>query len=91
MMRLAGYISALTALGYMLAGCAKEPAPAPLVKAATVSVTVSDFCEIMRRLSPTGKVSWSLTDTAETITQIRRINAAFDKRCVSPSPATPSS
>lgn len=83
------YSASMLAVAYMLAGCAKEPPQGPIVATATVSVTASDFCEIMQRLYPTGKPTWSLADTPDTITQIRRLGAAFDKRCVPPRPATP--
>lgn len=66
-----------------LSGCAQSPPAEPLVKAATVQVTSSDFCEIMKALSPTGKLTWSVADTPETINQVRRVNAAYDKRCQS--------
>ena len=90
-MRPTGYILIVSCLGYSLAGCAKEPPQGPIVAASTVSVTASDFCEIMQRLYSTGKPTWSLADTPDTITQIRRLGAAYDKRCVPPRPATPTS
>jgi len=74
----------LSGILLLLAGCAKEPPAAPLVQPQVVEVTASDFCEIMARLHPTGKLMWSTADTPETITQARRLNAAYDKRCASP-------
>lgn len=83
-------IAILGAVVAVLAGCAKEPPAAPLVQPVTVEVTGSDFCEIMCRLYPTCKPTWSLSDTPESIRSFRRLNAAYDKRCVvSPIPATP--
>lgn len=66
----------------LLSGCAQSPPAQPLVKTDTVHVTSTDFCDIMRALYPTGKPTWSVEDTPESITNTRRLNAAFDKRCV---------
>lgn len=74
-----------------LSGCAKEPAPAP-VAPVKIMVTSSDFCGVMRRLhGQGGKPTWSVDDTAETITQVRRLGAAFDQRCGVSKPSTPTS
>lgn len=76
----------LVALPWALAGCASAPAD-DVPRPATVRVAASDFCEIMRGVAPpTGKLSWSVRDTPETITGIRRLAAAVDRRC---SPANP--
>lgn len=70
-----------------LTGCAQDPPAAPIAPK-TVSVTSTDFCEIMKAIAPPlGKPTWSRNDTPETITNIRRLNAAVDKRCASPAPA----
>ena len=76
-------------LAVLLSGCAQSPPAEPLVKSSTIRVTASDFCEIMRALYPTGKLTWSINDTTETITEVRRVNAAFDKRCVRPKNTIP--
>lgn len=63
------------------AGCAKQPEP-QLIAPVRIEVTKSDFCEIMRSINgPAGKVRWSVRDTPETITSVRRLAAAFDRRC----------
>lgn len=74
-----------------VAGCAQSP-PVATVKPVTVAVTASDFCQIMRGLAPpSGKLTWSLDDSPETITGIRRLAAAYDKRCASPRNPSPTS
>lgn len=84
--------AAIIASALVLSGCANSPPTESLVKSATVQVTSSDFCQIMRALFPTGKPSWSVEDTPETITSVRRLNAAYDRRCVPPrNPATSTS
>ena len=86
-MRAVGYILGFSVLG----GCATKPAPAP-VAPVRISVTSSDFCGVMRRLhGQGGKPTWSVDDTAETITQVRRLGAAFDQRCGVSKPSTPTS
>ena len=75
----------------VLGGCAKEPAPAT-VAPVKIMVTSSDFCGVMRRLhGQGGKPTWSVDDTAETITQVRRLGAAFDQRCGVSKPVNPTS
>lgn len=76
-------LGSLISLAVVLSGCATSPPAEGLVKTATVQVTASDFCEIMRAvLPPTGKFLWSVGDTPESITHARRLNAAYDTRCV---------
>ncbi len=65
----------------LIGGCAQSP-PVATVKPVTVAVTASDFCQIMRSLAPpSGKLTWSLDDSPDTITGIRRLAAAYDRRC----------
>lgn len=65
-----------------LAGCAQDPPAQPVAPVVRIETTRSDFCEIMRSLhGQSGKLSWSVRDTPETITGVRRLAAAFDKRC----------
>lgn len=72
----------LMVLAAALAGCAQEPAVQPVAPVVKIETTRSDFCEIMRSLhGVSGKLSWSVRDTPETITGVRRLAAAFDKRC----------
>lgn len=67
-------------------GCASTPPPEP-VKPVTVRVTASDFCPIMRGISPpNGLLTWTPTDTPESIDGIRAVNAAVTRRCVSKKP-----
>lgn len=78
-MRAPAYIMAL----FMLAGC-ESASPDP-VKPATVRVSGSDFCPIMRGVAPpTGRLSWSPTDSVKTIESVRAVNAAVTKRCSRP-------
>ena len=57
-----------------LAGCAAD-APVPVQP---VTIKSSDFCEIV---SKSRDLTWSIQDTPETITSIRRLGAKHDARC----------
>ncbi len=87
-MKVLAYSVGMSALACMLAGCAKEPPPAP-VAPVTVKVTSSDFCQIAKRAYGPNGPTWEIGDTPETITGTRRLAAAFrEKRC---NPLPPSS
>jgi type IV pilus biogenesis protein CpaD/CtpE len=53
----------------LLGGCAQEPPVQP------VNITASDYCAIAQ------KVTWSVDDTRETISGVRREAAKWDRRC----------
>ncbi len=78
----------LAVAAFAQSGCANSPTPEP-VKPVTVRVTASDFCPIMRGVSPpNGLLTWAPTDTPESIDGIRAVNAAVTRRCVSKKPLT---
>jgi hypothetical protein len=64
------------AVAIIMGGCAKEPSAQP------VNITASDYCAISR------KVTWSVDDTRETISQVRRENSKHDRRCGSSRPTS---
>ena len=72
---------ALVILCCHLAGCAKEPEPAP-VAPVKIQVTASDFCALVKRAYGPKGPTYHHLDTPETITGIRRLAASFRaKRC----------
>lgn len=76
-----GYILAMSLLGGTLAGCAKDPEPAPIAPV-KIEVVGHDFCDILRRINgPRGHLEWSVSDSPLSITRMRRVNAAYDARC----------
>lgn len=58
----------------VLAGCATEP-PVPVQ---SVSIKSSDFCELVDKRRD---LTWSINDTRETVTNLRRLGAKHDARC----------
>jgi hypothetical protein len=56
-----------------LTGCASAP------EKVDVKLAASDYCQIAR------KISWRLQDTRQTIQEVRRHNAAWDRRCLAQS------
>lgn len=77
----------LLALAAAADGCATQPSE---VAVQPVTVKGSSFCAVMRRVAPTsGKLTWSVRDTPESIHQMRRVNAAVDAGCkVSTAPSS---
>jgi hypothetical protein len=74
-----GYILGVSAMGYILAGCAS---PAPKTPIQPVSIKADSFCSVMRRLYPPDGIStWDTVDSAETIEHNRRLEAAVAKKC----------
>ena len=74
-------IRKLALIGVVLAlnGCA---APQDAVPVQPVSIKADSFCDVMKRvLPPTGKPTWAVTDTQQTITEARRVGAAVDQNC----------
>lgn len=75
-------IAGLAIAAFAQSGCANSPSTEP-VKPVTVRVTASDFCPIMRGVAPpSGLLTWTPTDTPESIDGIRAVNAAVSKRCI---------
>lgn len=70
-----GYILGLCSVGYMLGGCAADPPPATVQEVVIKSET---FCELVDKRQD---LTWSVNDTRETITSIRRMGAKWDARC----------
>lgn len=80
-------IVGLAMSAFAQSGCANSPNPEP-VPPVTVRVTASDFCPIMRGIAPpNGLLTWTPTDTPESIDGIRAVNAAVTRRCVPKKPA----
>jgi nitrous oxide reductase accessory protein NosL len=74
-------LALISGLSAALAGCAKEPEPAP-VAPVKIEVVGHDFCDILRRINgPRGHLEWSVSDSPLSITRMRRVNAAYDARC----------
>lgn len=73
-MKMLTYLALLLILG----GCAADqPVPAQ-----PVSIASRDFCSTMKAvLPPTGKPTWDVGDTRQTITDARKIGAAVDRNC----------
>lgn len=70
---------------FFTTGCAQEPPPPAPVAPVIVKVTADTFCQTMRRLyGQSGKPTWDVADTPESITHLRRLGAAYDSRCASP-------
>lgn len=73
-MKLLTYLVLLLILG----GCAADQ-PVPVQP---VSIASRDFCVTMKAvLPPTGKPTWDVGDTRQTITDARKIGAAVDRNC----------
>ena len=82
-MRAITYIAGMLAIACSLAGCNPDPTP----HLQPVTIGASDFCEVMKIVSPpAGKPTWSIRDTPKTIHGNRRIAAAVDARCSTPKP-----
>jgi len=58
-------VSAQLMMLYALCGCATAP----------VQVTADNYCKLSR------KISWSVADSTETISQVRRANAVRRRVC----------
>jgi PBP1b-binding outer membrane lipoprotein LpoB len=56
-------------LPLFLAGCATEPAPAP------VAIVADTYCLTAK------KRSWSVNDTPETVSETLKHNSAIDRAC----------
>lgn len=54
-----------------LPACSSVEPPAPIV----VTTVVDNSCKVFKR------VSWSVSDTPETATEVRQHNARFDRLC----------
>lgn len=63
------------AMAALLAGCAANGEPLTLDQIVPVTVQPDNFCQVSR------KVTWSTSDTQETIDQARRHNAKVDRLC----------
>lgn len=63
----------------LLTGCSQDQ-PVPMQ---SVTIRGSDFCDIVKK---SRDLTWSIQDTKETITNIRRLGAAWDARCGSKRP-----
>lgn len=62
----------------LLAGCAQDQ-PVPVQP---VAIASKDFCATMKAvLPPTGKPTWDVADTRQTITDARKVGAAVDRNC----------
>ena len=66
-MKVLSYILTVTAISYMLAGCAATPPP--------VLVVADSFCQAAK------KRTWSVDDTVESINDAVRYNAGIDRAC----------
>ena len=75
-------------LGAALAGC--EAGKATDVPVQPVTIKGDSFCDVMKGvLPPSGKPTWDIVDSKQTIRDARRVGAAVDKRCsVKPSPTS---
>lgn len=66
------------ALLLALAGCAQDQ-PVPVQP---VSIASRDFCSTMKAiLPPTGKPTWDVVDSRQSITDARKVGAAVDRNC----------
>lgn len=62
-----------------LLGLAACETPTPSVPVQPVAIVSSDFCEIVDK---SRDLSWSIQDTKATITNLRRLAAKWDSRCL---------
>lgn len=68
----------LVVVALTLAGCSGQMAQSP----PSLAVKGDTYCELAE------KQSWSVRDTAETITSARRANAKYDRICAEPKPTS---
>lgn len=62
----------------LLTGCAQDQ-PVPVQP---VAIAAKDFCATMKAvLPPTGKPTWDVVDSRQTITDARKVGAAVDRNC----------
>lgn len=73
---------AILCLAAALAGC--ESGKAADVPVQPVTIKGDSFCDVMKgTLPPSGKPTWDIVDSKETIRDARKVGAAVDKKCAS--------